>query len=527
MSVAQHQTDHDRPLPFPPDLHQGVQGAAPQKPALYADKLKTNVTWDNRLRRNVLEITLDKEEDSFVDLGQEPVHRLFRTLGINTEKDVEGFFQRSKSIHVWLVNGINLDRFCKNESIRVTKSIKTGFIRPAGKKEVTVTVTGLDFNTPDTFVMSYLGKFGSVVTTSVIYERYKEGPFRGKYNGERKYQVDFTKSSGVMGTFHVIDGSRVRIYYPGNKKTCGRCHQTADNCKGEAVAKNCEENGGTRVDLLDHMKNLWKNVGFQPKDFHLNTEDDTNDATIKDKLKFSPKIAVPTPSEEDKSKYDGISLKNFPKETKKSEIIEFLLSKGLPEDFTKDNIEVGTHGNVEIRMISAETCQQMISQIHFAETRQTFFGKPIYCRAIRELTPVKNAQEASNDASTSQTNEKATTDSDKEVKKPKKKKKVGTKKDVGGWEDILTTEDGEFDDAGDEKFDDFEFGPQIENLANSKLFKNVEETSGEDTDIEPSNPALKFLRDPKTPATTKPPKRGRPTPTGTSATKIEKKTKTQ
>lgn len=58
-------------------------------------------------------------------------------------------------------------------------------------------------------------------------------------------------------------GSR-RIYYPGNKKTCGRCHQTADNCKGEAVAKNCDENGGTKVDLLDHMKNHWKNVGFKP-----------------------------------------------------------------------------------------------------------------------------------------------------------------------------------------------------------------------------------------------------------------------
>ena len=133
--------------------------------------MKTNVAWDNKLKRNVPEISLDKKEDTFVDLGQEPIHRLFRTLGINSENDVEGYYQKSHSILVWLVNGINLDRFCKNESIRVTENIKTGFIRPAGKKEVTVTISGLDFNTPDTFIMSYLAKFGTVATTNVIYDR--------------------------------------------------------------------------------------------------------------------------------------------------------------------------------------------------------------------------------------------------------------------------------------------------------------------------------------------------------------------
>ena len=37
-----------------------------------------------------------------------------------------------------------------------------------------MTVCGLDFNTPDTFVMSYLSKFGTVVNQKVIYDRYKE-----------------------------------------------------------------------------------------------------------------------------------------------------------------------------------------------------------------------------------------------------------------------------------------------------------------------------------------------------------------
>ena len=122
--MAQHQVVQDRPLPFPPD-------PADQRQSSYSDKLKTNVTWDNTLKRNVLEITLEKEEESFVDLGSEAIHRLFKTLGINTEKDVEGYFQRSRSIHVWLVNGINLDQFCKSESIKI-KLVSSA--QPAKKK---------------------------------------------------------------------------------------------------------------------------------------------------------------------------------------------------------------------------------------------------------------------------------------------------------------------------------------------------------------------------------------------------------
>jgi hypothetical protein len=51
----------------------------------------------------------------------------------------------------------------------------TGIIRPSGKKDVTVSIVGLDFNTPDTFVFEYLNKFGVVVNQSVIYSRGREG----------------------------------------------------------------------------------------------------------------------------------------------------------------------------------------------------------------------------------------------------------------------------------------------------------------------------------------------------------------
>ena len=62
-------------------------------------------------------------------------------------------------------------------------------IRQMDRTEVTVTVKGLNFNTPDTVVIEYLNKHGKVVTDKVIYEVAADGPFKGLKNGNRKYKV--------------------------------------------------------------------------------------------------------------------------------------------------------------------------------------------------------------------------------------------------------------------------------------------------------------------------------------------------
>ena len=444
----------------------------------------------------------------------------FKTLGINIEKDLEGYFQKTRSIKVWLANGINLDKFCRNESIRVNSSVKTGFIRPAGKKEVTVSISGLEFNTPDTFVMSYLAKFGTVVTTSVIYDRYKEGPFKGKYNGERKYQVDFTKSSISMGTYHIMDGERVRVHYPGNKKTCGRCHQTAELCKGGAVAKDCEENDGIKVSLYDHMRKVWENIGFQPTEFQLDMDDDINDAIIRDANKFSPKIAHPKPTEEDTTKYNGVVFKNFPKESKKVDIINFLKANGLPEDFSNDNIVFGNHGNVEVRSIISQACQQIIKNIHFPETRQKFFGKPIYCRATRDLTPEKlneNIPEIDKRQVVDEQQETAKKPVDDEQQETAKKHV-----DDEQQENPAPSEKDKQNEAAALETDDLGFVYEPAEKIDSKLLNGSSDESGESSDENP-DPALKFLKSPKskTPANCK--KRSRATPSSTSDKKTEKK----
>ena len=375
----------------------------PEPQETYADRLKTNVRWDQRLKRNVLEITLeksDKNSDSWVDLDPESTARLLMVLGIDIKSQVQGCQVKQRVLSVWMVDGISLDRFCKEESIKVNKDIRTGMIRPAGKTDVTVTISGLDFNTPDAFVFEYLSKFGRIVKNEVIYSKYTYGPLKGKYNGDRKFQVDFTKSGLAMGTYHIIDSCRVRIFYRGNKKTCARCHEFADKCPGAGIAKDCEEKKGQRMTLVNHMMRVWKFIDFKPNSFepdNIEMDTDSNellsDKPIREEQQFSPQIVRPAPLENDMQKYEGLIVKNFPKKLDEKEITSFVKEVGGTN--LDENTEIRLEKNDRnitaiIEPLSPSSVQTIQSLIHFPETNKKFFGVPLYCRAIRILTPEKS-----------------------------------------------------------------------------------------------------------------------------------------
>ena len=343
----------------PPGVHSkevgNVQGDVrkEQGKMSYSDRLKTNVRYDQRLKRNVLEITLEKTDAEVESdtIGQNAIARVFNTLGIDIKTQVEGYQVhykgRNSIISVWMAAGVGLVQFCRDVNIKVTENVITGMIRPAGKKDVTVSVSGLDFNTPDNFVIDYMNKFGVVMSNAVVYSKYETGPFQGKYNGERKYQVDFSKSSRHMGTFHLVDGSKVRIFYRGNMKTCGRCHKAANECPGFAMAKNCATGGGERVFLSDHMKKIWGEIGFVPNTFELDDDDKTEDdyqqaakdAPVINQTSFPPTKKT-EPSIRDIENYDGITLRNIPKEVENKDIHAFLLLHGLPEDHILDKVKI-------------------------------------------------------------------------------------------------------------------------------------------------------------------------------------------
>ena len=133
--------------------HREGGGGGDKSKMSYSDRLKTNVRFDQRLIRNVLEITLEKtDKEAEFDVDGEDVARVAKTLGINITSQTPGYQLQYSIISVWMAPGIDLDRFCKDVNIKVTDNVITGMIRPSGKKEVTVSIVGLDFNTPDPFV---------------------------------------------------------------------------------------------------------------------------------------------------------------------------------------------------------------------------------------------------------------------------------------------------------------------------------------------------------------------------------------
>ena len=192
----------------------------------YANKAKMNVRYDQRLKRNVLDIEVEKKDardEMFIDQGV--VDKLLKNIGVDNT-NVEGYQVtyggKAGKIAVLFKAGIDIEKYCRQECFEVCKGVTTKNIRPSGRKDVTITVSGLDFNTPDTLIQDYITKFGGVLMSNqVIYAKHGEGPFKGKLNGDRKYQVDMTTAKASMGTYHFLDGERVRVYYRGNTKTCG------------------------------------------------------------------------------------------------------------------------------------------------------------------------------------------------------------------------------------------------------------------------------------------------------------------
>ena len=149
---------------------------------------------------------------------------------------------------------MDINRFIrKNEAYILKEGIQTSVIRPAGRKEVSVLVSGLHPNTKDQAVIRYLQAHGKVnPSDKIIHHVYPGRPesslLAGKCNGNRSYMVQIKKP---MGTFHIINGEKVSVKYRGQIKSCARCHQLETDCPGKAIAKECSSE---RVLLSTHMQ---------------------------------------------------------------------------------------------------------------------------------------------------------------------------------------------------------------------------------------------------------------------------------
>ena len=96
-----------------------------------------------------MEIFVESDDNNYVSIPDSEIDRLFKTIGIEVKSQVESYFRRGNKVFAQLASGIDLNKFYRAEAIRINKDVKTKYILPAGKKEVSVKICGLDFNNPD------------------------------------------------------------------------------------------------------------------------------------------------------------------------------------------------------------------------------------------------------------------------------------------------------------------------------------------------------------------------------------------
>ena len=86
----------------------------------YAGRLKTNVSYNERLKRNILEIVVEKtEREAEIVINEASVERVLKSIGMDIMSQVEGYQiqynGRTSMISVWATQGLDLERFCKVE----------------------------------------------------------------------------------------------------------------------------------------------------------------------------------------------------------------------------------------------------------------------------------------------------------------------------------------------------------------------------------------------------------------------------
>ena len=191
-----------------------------------------------------------------------------------------------------------------------------------------------------------------------------------------------------IGSTHIIDGEKVSIRYPGQTKTCNKCHQQANLCSGKGLAKDCSSE---KILLSQHMISYWKQINFNPETTDMNEVDDLeNDEEVPvtvDQVKNKPKNVVA--DTELTKRYGGVVIKGYKKESDMNEVIETLKEAGLPFDYDKADLHITEKfGRITIYIhdLKSETCIEIINNLHDEEKS----GNKLSVYSLVEDTPTKD-----------------------------------------------------------------------------------------------------------------------------------------
>ena len=192
------------------------------------------------MKRNNIVVTMVKEEGVVVTLNSEFLENVITKVGVKNSLETQGnqaYFQGNWLIVlIWLLPNVNATRFSTEEEIDVRGGAKVIRVKPALQEQCTMTISGMPLCSPDSLVEEMVQLYGGkLLSPHGVMEKYRVGPFRGQFNGVRRYQVDMTSQVQPMGTSHLLDDTRIRVQYPGNQNTCETHHQFPTGCPGRVA----------------------------------------------------------------------------------------------------------------------------------------------------------------------------------------------------------------------------------------------------------------------------------------------------
>ena len=167
------------------------------------------------------------------------VTKVMKAIKVKPNIDTQGSqaYYKGKSliVDIWLQQQIQAAKFASEEEMALGEGLRIVRVKPAHQTHCTMVVWGLPFCTPDSLVEEMVNFYGGkLVSPTGVMEKYRDGPFRGQFNGVRRFKVDMTSQVQPMGTYHLLDDTRIKVHYPGNLNTCARCHQFPSGCPGRS-----------------------------------------------------------------------------------------------------------------------------------------------------------------------------------------------------------------------------------------------------------------------------------------------------
>ena len=222
----------------------------------------------------------------------------------------------------------------------------------------------------------------------VIYGVYPGAPgsslLAGKRNGNRFYSMEVKRN---IGSSHILDGEKVSIRYPGQEKTCNKCHQVSSKCPGKALAKDCTSE---KVLLSEFMELYWESISFKPETKDMNDVDDDpeeEEVSSKNKEESNPRTIIFDTS--NINKYSGVVIKGIRKDSDQKELLQILQAAGLPSNFGIEDcqlIDRFEQTTIYIHDLKSETWLELVNNLH----GKFEFGKKLSAYSLVEDTPTKS-----------------------------------------------------------------------------------------------------------------------------------------